>query len=156
MNLLESVDVVICDVDGVLTDGGIYWMEDGAKAFKKFGPDDSSALKAGSVLGFEVILISADRVGFDISKSRAEHMGFPLTLVGEEERHLFISEHSPCLFIGDSYTDIRAAKNARLSGCPADADKHMRESVTYVSSRKGGDRAVAEILAHFAGGYFDV
>ena len=82
--------VFILDVDGVLTDGGFYYSQEG-KVLKKFGPDDNDALKM--LLPYmEIRFISSDKRGFKISEKRVKDMGFPIDLVSTKDRLNWIKE----------------------------------------------------------------
>ena len=80
----------ILDVDGVLTDGGFYYSEEG-KIMKKFGADDNDAL---SLLRpyMEIIFVTGDRRGFDISNKRITDMHFTLELVSTIKRIEWIKQ----------------------------------------------------------------
>jgi len=72
--------VFICDVDGVMTDGGFYYTTEG-KIMKKFGGDDHDGL---SLLKphIDIRFVTGDRRGLDISKARiVTDMKMPLDLV---------------------------------------------------------------------------
>lgn len=64
----------ILDVDGVLTDGGFYYSAEG-KVMKKFGPYDNDALSLLSPY-LEIVFMTSDKRGFDITRSRIENMYF--------------------------------------------------------------------------------
>ena len=71
--------VFVLDVDGVLTDGGFYYTTEG-KVMKKFGADDNDAL---SLLRpyMDIIFVTGDKRGFEISSKRINDMHFELELV---------------------------------------------------------------------------
>ena len=78
---------LVIDVDGVLSTGQFLYSSDG-KAYKIFGPHDAEGLKILQPY-FNILFITADKRGFEISKKRIEDMGYLIELVSEEERYDF-------------------------------------------------------------------
>jgi 3-deoxy-D-manno-octulosonate 8-phosphate phosphatase (KDO 8-P phosphatase) len=142
--------VLVLDVDGTLTDGKMYYTENG-KYIKVFGPDDHDALKEASKF-MKIQFISADKKGFSISKRRIfDEMNFPLALVSEKakERWEWIKKTYPkeeIVFVGDGINDYECLRNAKYSACPVDSLDHIKDSSDYVSARRGGDRFVADVI----------
>ncbi|MFQ5872261.1 MAG: phosphatase, partial [Dehalococcoidia bacterium] len=97
----------VIDVDGVMTDGGIYYTIEG-KMMKRFGPDDHDALNLLRDK-LEIFFISGDRKGFEISRKRiSEHMNFDLYLVSTVRRVGWLEEKvdlSETIFMGDGIFD---------------------------------------------------
>ena len=136
---------LVLDVDGVLTDGKFTYSDQG-KFSKTFGSHDSDALKIIRSAA-NLIFISADKRGFEISKSRINDMNFDLLLVEAEERADFIRKvklEGSAAFIGDSFTDVPALREATLSLVPKGAHPLAKAHADIVLSSNGGDGAVAE------------
>jgi 3-deoxy-D-manno-octulosonate 8-phosphate phosphatase (KDO 8-P phosphatase) len=136
----------VFDVDGVLTDGTFTYSENG-KFTKTFGAHDSDALNRIKSK-IEIIFISADRRGFGISQKRIEDMGFDLKLVPSIERKSFISnlkQEYRVIFVGDSFTDVLALREANISVVPADAHNEAKKASQLILQNKGGQGAVSEI-----------
>jgi 3-deoxy-D-manno-octulosonate 8-phosphate phosphatase (KDO 8-P phosphatase) len=93
ISLRPKISNFIIDVDGVLTDGGFYYDATG-KVMKKFGPDDADALKLLSQT-VNVLFVSADSRGFDISKTRVKDMGFEIFLVSSKDSSIVNSDSVP-------------------------------------------------------------
>ena len=156
----EEYDIVkpktfILDVDGVLTDGGFYYSSDG-KVMKKFGADDNDAL---SLLRpyMDIIFVTGDKKGFDISNKRVTDMNFKLELVSTIKRIDWIREYfnpDETIYMGDGIFDHYVMGNVGYSIATADADSHAKESADYVTERKGGHRAVAEACLHILKKFF--
>jgi 3-deoxy-D-manno-octulosonate 8-phosphate phosphatase (KDO 8-P phosphatase) len=142
-----SISNVIFDVDGVLTDGTFFYSIDG-KILKRFGSHDAQAIKRCSVF-FNLQLISADKKGFEISKLRAEHLGLPITLVPEDLRSDWISNHfirEETALVVDSFTDIPSLRYVVRSFAPRNAHPELLNRVSNVLNATGGGGAVAEVL----------
>lgn len=139
---------LVSDVDGSMTDGGMYYTSAG-KVMKKFNGDDTDALKALSSK-IEISFITGDKKGFPIVEKRMSEIGFPVTLVSHlpEERWKWIEENNKenkeVIFIGDGIYDYECLRNARYSFTFCDSLEHVKNSADFVLERRGGNRAVAE------------
>lgn len=148
--------VFILDVDGVLTDGGFYYSENG-KIMKKFGPDDNDALKLLSPF-IEIRFVSGDKRGFQITKKRIEDMKFPIDCVSTNKRLEWIKERydiKDVIYMGDGIFDCLVMKEAGYSIATADSDDYAKENADYVTKRSGGKRAVAEACIHLLNKFFE-
>jgi 3-deoxy-D-manno-octulosonate 8-phosphate phosphatase (KDO 8-P phosphatase) len=138
--------MMICDVDGVLTDGTFSYSENG-KFTKTFGPHDSDALNLVKSR-IEIVFITADKRGFGISQSRVQDMGFELKLVTSSDRKDLIStiqKDRRVIFIGDSFTDEDALRGADLSFAPANAHSLAKKAASQILIANGGHGAVSEV-----------
>jgi 3-deoxy-D-manno-octulosonate 8-phosphate phosphatase (KDO 8-P phosphatase) len=136
---------LVMDVDGVLTDGKFTYSDQG-KFSKTFGSHDSDALKIISE-SVNLLFISADKRGFAISESRIHDMNFDLLQVDSADRADFIRNmklEASTAFIGDSFTDVPALREADLSLVPQGAHPLAKAQADIVLSSNGGDGAVAE------------
>ena len=142
----------ILDVDGVLNDGKIYWGVNG-KPFKAFGNYDHDGLKLLRS-HLDIQFITADAAGWDITYSRiVEHMGFPLTLVKEQERvNWVLAQGNPLetVYMGDGPYDAAIIKIVGLGIAPAQAWTTTAYAADYLCFREGGDGAVMEACVYIA------
>ena len=148
--------VFILDVDGILTDGGFYYSEDG-KVLKKFGPDDNDALKILEKY-IEIRFVSGDKRGFPISQKRVEDMGFKIDLVSTSKRIEWIKEKynpSEVIYMGDGIFDSIVMKEVAYSIATSDSDEFAQKAASYVTKRIGGHRAVAEASLHIMDKFFE-
>ena len=136
---------LILDTDGVLTDGAVYW--DRGKIFKKFGPDDNEALQElREVTGMKVRVVSGDRAGVEISRTRAKHMGLEFEYVPSKRRwEWFPEDLMKVIYMGDGYHDWQVFKHVAYGVAPADAWFRTRIEANHVTRARGGQRAVAEL-----------
>lgn len=140
--------VFALDVDGVLTDGKFLWDKDGLKAYKEFGPDDADALKLLSKYA-NIVFFSKDGKGYEISKSRVQHMGFPIYYKNSSERLEFINNefgYSQTIYMGDSFLDAPILKVCKYGIATATSSPYAKQYADYVTSTGGGERAVAEAV----------
>lgn len=143
-------EVLILDVDGVLTDGKIYYSEQG-KIFKVFGSDDHEALSDLNQF-LEIHVITADFRGFAISKKRIEEdMNLPLSFVSSRERPDWVENHfrgKSCIYMGDGIYDWKVFEKVGYAIAPANAFSKTLMMANFVTSKKGGEGAVAEACTH--------
>jgi YrbI family 3-deoxy-D-manno-octulosonate 8-phosphate phosphatase len=138
------------DVDGVLTDGGIYYGPQGV--FQRFDSSDGAGIIRLRKTGFPVALISFR--DFIATRRRASDLGIEILCLGTSEkadalmgicRHLSI-EASSAIFMGDGLMDLPALELAGISACPADAHPLVRDRCDIVTQKPGGAGAVREIV----------
>lgn len=141
---------LILDVDGVLTDGKFHYSELG-KIYKVFGPDDNDALQLLDQF-FEIVFVSADHRGFEISKKRiVDDMKRPLFLVEGKKRIQWIKErYNPkeVIYIGDGIFDFLVFKEVGYSIAPSNASSLITSDANYVSKYIGSERFVADSVYH--------
>lgn len=140
-----TVKYFICDVDGCLNDGRIYWGEEG-KPFKAFGNYDHDGLKMirGHV---HVAFITADQKGWDISYNRIHtHMHFPLHFVKEADRFAWVEKFGfdNVAYMGDGFYDAPIIKAAAIGIAPAQARIEAKKAADFVTPSAGGDGAVMD------------
>ena len=142
-------EVLIIDIDGVLTSGNFFYSENG-KVMKAFGADDADALSL--IKDFVPIsFVSGDKRGFNISKKRIEDMGFELNFVSTIKRIQWIKDKfdsSKVIYIGDGIFDFLVMNEVGYSICPKDSDEITQKYANYITAKRGGDRAVSEAIKH--------
>jgi 3-deoxy-D-manno-octulosonate 8-phosphate phosphatase (KDO 8-P phosphatase) len=135
----------ILDVDGVLNDGMLHWSDNG-KPFKSFGNYDHDGLKLLRK-HLEIEFISADEVGWPITKSRCDHMKFPLTMVKEADRLNWVlskGNEAETIYMGDGPYDAKIIRAVGLGIAPAQAWRTAIQAADYVTQREGGRGAVMD------------
>ncbi len=142
--------VFILDVDGVMTNGQFVYTKEG-KSAKIFGPDDHDALNMLRP-NIEIRFVTGDKLGFEISKQRiVNDMKYPLDLVSTDKRIDWIaSRYTPktVIYMGDGIFDQYVMKTVGYGIAPANADANAKKFAQFVTTRNGGDRAVAEACMH--------
>jgi len=146
----------IFDVDGVFTDGKMYYSEYG-KMLKVFGPDDHDAIDAIRER-IEITVVSADTNGSEITKRRIEgDLDLKVHLVGSKERASWISrEFDPaeCVYMGDGIYDPLVFRIVNYSIAPANASLRTRSEASFVTLSRGSEGAVAEAIIHISDYFF--
>ncbi len=148
---LKRIRLFATDVDGVLTDAGMYYSESGEE-LKKFNTRDGMGIKLLQRAGVITAIVTQERT--KLVAWRGEKLTIPevhqgvmdkLSLVREmAERHgLTMDEVS---YIGDDINDLATLKAVGFSATPADGLPQVARAVHYVCAKKGGEGAVREII----------
>lgn len=147
---LSQVKLLALDVDGVLTDGGLYYTESGEE-FKKFNVKDGQGIKLVMQAGIEVAIITTSTSATVLH--RAKKLGIKHAFLGIEDKlttvkklceHLSLSV-SQVAYVGDDIVDLPVLHTV---GCPlsvADAMPENQASAAYVTKLAGGQGCVREI-----------
>lgn len=144
---LRSVRLLSVDVDGVLTDGGLYYDEAG-RQLRKFNVKDGLGLKAALEAGVEVAIVSASRA--QAIRHRAKDLGVRHVILGSEDkvgairklgRDLGI-DLADAAHVGDDANDLPVFAAVGLALTVADASAEARARADFVIPVKGGDGAV--------------
>lgn len=146
---LSKIKIVITDVDGVLTDGGLYYTSDGL-VMKKFNVKDGMGMKLLRDAGIKNGIITTDTS--ELIRIRGERLKVDYIYLGvwdKENKLLEICKNENLLpentaFIGDDVNDIGIIKAAGFSACPSDAVPQIKEIVDLVLPTKGGQGAFRE------------
>lgn len=149
-NLLREIRLFATDVDGVLTDGGMYYSESGDE-WKKFNTRDGMGIKLLQKAGLITAIVTQERTR--LVARRAEKLAIPEVHQGVLDKLSVIRDmairHGISLkhvaYIGDDVNDIEALKAVGLSASPADGLPQVLEVVDYVCRQKGGEGAVREL-----------
>ncbi len=148
----NNIKLVVCDVDGTLTDGGIYITENGDE-FKKFNSKDGMAISRLLKMGIQVGFISAS-IAQNIVKRRAEMLKVPFCYVGDKNKAVVISEWLKKLnlklenvaYIGDDINDLDIMKIVGISACPFDSAESVKKTADIILNRKGGEACFREFV----------
>jgi YrbI family 3-deoxy-D-manno-octulosonate 8-phosphate phosphatase len=148
--LAAGVRLLCVDVDGVLTDAGMYYGPDG-EVLKKFNTRDGMGLARVREVGVAVAIISGEDSA--IVHARAAKLKIDDVFCGAANKRLAVEElcsrHglelAEVAFIGDDLNDLPALECVGLPCAVADAAEPVQQVARYVTSRRGGDGAVREL-----------
>lgn len=146
------IKFLVLDVDGVLTDGGLYYTS-GGEQFKKFNVKDGMAIKEARKAGLRVAFLSAGSSA-RIVEDRAKTLDVTLVYVGSEPKLNILNKWceelgfdlSQVAYIGDDVNDIPVMRAVGYSACPADAVNAVRDEAYVILQRNGGDACVREFV----------
>lgn len=149
---LEKIKLLVIDVDGVMTDGGMYFTENGDQ-LKKYNTKDGMAIMHLTKNDFKVAIISS---GFKskMVEARAELLNIQHCIVSREKKidvlQRILEEENLTLdnvaMIGDDINDIQVMKQIGFSACPADAVNAVKAISTIILQKEGGRGCVREFI----------
>jgi 3-deoxy-D-manno-octulosonate 8-phosphate phosphatase (KDO 8-P phosphatase) len=150
-----DIKLLVLDVDGVMTDGGMYFTENGDQ-FKKFNTKDGMGIMNLQKKGIEVCIISNGFKGESI-KARAQILGITKCYVGRDPKlgilETWVKEMKIDLLnvamIGDDINDLSIMEKVGLSAAPIDAVPQVLERATITLAKKGGEGCVREFIDNF-------
>ncbi|MGA6826557.1 KdsC family phosphatase [Nitrospira sp. NS4] len=148
---LRAIRLFATDVDGVLTDAGMYYAESGDE-WKKFNTRDGMGIKLLQKAGFITAIVTQERT--KIVARRAEKLAISEVHQGVMDKLTLIREmagrHGLSLgevaYIGDDVNDLESLRAVGFSAAPADGMPVVCAAVDYVCRKKGGEGAVREIV----------
>ena len=147
------------DVDGTLTDGGLYFGNEG-EVMKRFSVFDGQGLRLLMDHGIKVIWITAR--SSTIVEKRAKDLGIYQLVQGcktklqayDEIRQLLGLDWSECGFFGDDWPDFPVLKQVALAATTQHSPAAMKNAANWINTRPPGDGAARElcdfILSHQA------
>ncbi len=148
--ILQGIRLFATDVDGVLTDAGMYYAESGDE-WKKFNTRDGMGLKLLQKAGIITAIVTQERT--KLVARRAEKLVIPELHQGVLDKLSLVREMavrqgltlSQVAYIGDDVNDLETLKVVGFSATPADGMPQVAAVVDYVCQKKGGEGAVREI-----------
>ena len=151
----NSIEFVVLDVDGVMTDGGMYYTENGDQ-IKKFNTKDGRALFQLKKYGFKTGFLSSG-ITHQMIQKRAEVLGVDKVHVGRNKKIEILKkwcaeldlELNQVAYIGDDINDLDVIEHVGLSACPADAMREVKQAVQIVLHKKGGEGCVREFVEDY-------
>ncbi|MDB5155937.1 MAG: family hydrolase, partial [Mucilaginibacter sp.] len=151
----SGIKLLITDCDGVLTDGGVYYSEDGEN-LKKFNIRDGMGVeRLRKLTGIETAIVTGEESSSLIKRAQKLKI---------TELHLLVKDKPEVLkeilsrlqlsaaevaYIGDDYNDLEVMRMVGFSACPADALPKIKAQADYICEAKGGEgcfREFAELI----------
>ncbi|UJJ30640.1 KdsC family phosphatase [Halopseudomonas maritima] len=145
----KAIRLAIFDVDGVLTDGRLYFMPDGTE-FKSFNTLDGHGIKMLMASGVETAIISGRKS--PLVERRAANLGIKHLIQGREDkltalnelRQIIPVEMHEIAHLGDDLPDLPVMRRVGLGMAVASADAFVREHAHGVTRAMGGAGAARE------------
>lgn len=149
-----EIKLIVIDVDGTMTDGGIYYDEHGNET-KKFCTKDAAGFFVAKKLGIDIMVLTGRECV--ATKRRMKELSVDLLYENIKDKLTFLNdfmkkhelESKNIMYIGDDLNDLQAMTIAGYIGCPADACKEVKNVATYVSNVCGGCGAVRDVLENY-------
>ncbi len=149
----ERIELLVMDVDGVLTTGEIIYDNEG-RELKCFNVRDGFGLTLWHAAGFASAIITAR--GGPAVERRAAELGIAHHMHRVADKGTALERLSEktgvtpdrMAYMGDDWLDLPAMRRAGLPAAPADAQKPVIEAAAWVSTKPGGRGAVRELVEH--------
>ena len=145
----KLIRLMAFDVDGVMTDGGLYFSDSGEE-FKRFNSLDGHGLKMLSASGVEIAIITG-RTSRCV-KARAQNLGIVHVYQGVVNKleamvdllNVLKLPSNAAAYMGDDVVDLSVMRHVGLAICVPDSPQLVREYSDYITQCRGGHGAVRE------------
>jgi len=149
---LRDIQCIALDVDGVLTDGRLFYLPGGTLMPSGFHVHDGMAIRVAIESGLKVVMVSGNQT--EAVQRRAEHLKVTASYLGTGDKVTSLRKAARDLdvplerfgYMGDDMNDLAAMRLVGLSVAVADAVEETREAAGWVTSRPGGAGAVREFI----------
>lgn len=146
----EKIRMLVLDVDGVLTDGRLYF-DNAGNEMKAFNTRDGLGMRALQRSGIELAVITGRKS--EIVTQRMAQLDVQHVYQGREDKldaftHLLEAtglDAGQVCYAGDDWIDLPVLLRVGLAVTVADADEYVKEHVHWITQRNGGEGAVREI-----------
>jgi len=147
---LAELRLLVLDVDGVLTDGGL-WTTEAGEVIKRFDVRDGLGIRLLQQAGVEVAWLSGGKSG--ATEQRARYLGIRHVLTAVKDKPAALTALQQSLgtskaataFVGDDLNDLAVRPAVGLLIATADAVQPLRRRADWVLDRNGGDGAVRRL-----------
>ncbi|MBD5448566.1 MAG: hypothetical protein HDR28_00085 [Lachnospiraceae bacterium] len=149
----NEIKIIVVDVDGTMTDGGVYYDENGNE-LKKFCTKDAAGFFAARAAGIRTMVLTGRRCR--ATQRRMEELKADYIYQGIKDKKTFLADFmeknnlqmNNVGYIADDLNDLSAMKLAGFIGCPADSCNEVKALAHYVSTVNGGAGAVRDIIEY--------
>lgn len=147
----QKIGYLIIDVDGTMTDAGIYYDENGNE-LKKFCTKDAAGFFTARQAGMKTMVLTGRECAATTRRMQEMKVDFLVQNIKDKLSYLeeFMCtegiEYEQIGYLGDDLNDLEGMKRAGFAGCPADACEEVRMICDYVSSVQAGHGAVRDII----------
>ena len=149
----KKIKYLIIDVDGTMTDAGIYY-DDHGNELKKFCTKDAVGFFAAKQAGITTMVLTGREC--QATTRRMAEMKVDLLVQNIKDKTAYLKEFmrenalkaEEVGYLGDDLNDLQAMRLCGFVGCPQDACEEIREIADYVSAYRGGSGAVRDIVIY--------
>jgi len=146
----KSIELLLLDVDGVLTDGTLIYQETGIEA-KSFNTQDGLGIRLIQKIGVDAGLITARKS--EIVQRRASELGLQYIYQGVKTKLASYKEivktsglkPFQICYMGDDWIDLPILNRVGLAACPANSVPEVKDVCHYITERTGGHGAVRQV-----------
>lgn len=153
MSKWDKIKYLVIDVDGTMTDAGIYYDEHGNE-LKKFCTKDAAGFFAAKKTGIQVMVLTGREC--EATTRRMNEMKVDYLVQNCKDKMTYLTQfmkdngisRDEMGYLGDDLNDLPPMSMCGFVGCPADACLEVRERADYISNVKGGYGVVRDIIEH--------
>jgi len=147
----KDITTLVFDVDGVLTDGGVF-VTDSGERFRQFNIKDGYALQLAVKCGYHVCAISG--ASAESTRIRLNDLGIKDVFLGSKDKVATLNSYldsvtaiaANVLYMGDDIPDLNVMKQVGLPVCPSDAAEEIKAISTYISPIAGGKGCARDVI----------
>ncbi len=152
--MINGIKLFITDIDGVWTDGGMFYDNTGNE-WKKFNTADSAGVLFLRLMDIPTAIITGEDT--EIVRRRAAKLKIPHLFMGIKDKVAIANDLCKKLninlnevaYIGDDINDILLLRKVGLSAAPSNAPDYVKKEVDWVLPVKGGDGAFRAFVEKF-------
>jgi 3-deoxy-D-manno-octulosonate 8-phosphate phosphatase (KDO 8-P phosphatase) len=147
---IKKIKLLATDVDGVLTDAGMYYASDGLE-LKKFNTRDGLGLALLRNAGFKLAIITSEKTAIVTNRAKKLRITdvFQGTFAKVEAMETLLKKYSlqweEIAYIGDDYNDLPLMGRVGFAATPADGTMRNKAIAHHVTEKKGGEGCVREL-----------
>lgn len=148
---MKKLKLILTDIDGVWTDGGMYY-DQGGNEWKKFHTYDSAGVLFAHQQNIPVGIITGESTA--IVERRANKLHIDYLLQGVQDKLVAAKQLCEKLaisleevaYIGDDLNDLQLLQAVGISAAPQSAPEYIKKKVMYVTNKKGGEGCFREFV----------
>lgn len=148
---LDKIKYLVIDVDGTMTDAGIYY-DDHGNELKKFCTKDAAGYFAAHQAGMKLMVLTGREC--QATTRRMQEMKFDYIVQNIKDKAAYLEDFmkkneilpQEVGYIGDDLNDLPPMGLCGFVGCPADACEEVKACADYVAQVKGGSGAVRDVI----------
>ena len=150
-NNIKQIKYFVVDVDGTLTDSGIYYDENGNET-KKFSTRDAAGFFALKKYGIKTIVITGRECAS--TEKRLTEMKVDYIFQNIKDKYNFLQKficengikQDEICYVGDDLNDLSAMSLCGMVACPSDSCKEVKARADLIADKKGGEGAFRDIV----------
>ena len=149
----QKLKYLVVDVDGTLTDAGIYY-DDNGNELKKFSTRDGAGFFTAKAVGIKIMVLTGRECPATERRMKEMQVDYLVQNCRDKISYIrqFMSDNDISKeeigYIGDDINDLGSMKLCGFVGCPADSCKEILRISDYVSPIKGGHGAMRDVVEH--------
>lgn len=146
-----KIKLILTDIDGVWTDGGMYYFNDGVEG-KRFSTSDGVGVALAKIAEIPIVVISGEDIA--ALRNRLEKLHLTEAYLGTKDKLALVQElvkqkslsFDEVAFIGDEINDHALLKVVGFSSCPHSAPPYTKAIVDFITPSKGGFGAFSDFV----------